>query len=90
MTGERAMNSFAKIKEREIIPILAWCYWKVRNLTVFDNFNGSTTEAVFLVIRFAQDVIKYQASEIRGGANYLLDQVALRRIDKTPLGKEKF
>ena len=37
MTGERAMNSFAKIKEREIIPILAWCCWKVRNLIVFDR-----------------------------------------------------
>ena len=73
MTGLRAMEYFSKGKEKEIIPILAWCCWKIRNLVVFEGYQGSARESTLLVRRFASDVIKCQAVEIREAAGRSLE-----------------
>ena len=85
MTGERAMDSFGRIKEKEIIPILAWCCWKVRNLVVFEGYDGSDREAKLLVIRFASDVIKCQAAGIRDAAGHILELLGQGRVSESPI-----
>ena len=85
MTGERAMDSFGRTKEKGIIPILAWCCWKVRNLVVFESYDGSDREAKLLVLRFASDVIKSQATGIRDAAGHILDLLGQGRVREIPI-----
>jgi hypothetical protein len=65
MNGERAMKFASKSKDMEIIPILAWCCWKIRNLVVFDGLAGSDDDIKLLIRRFARNVIQYQIEAIR-------------------------
>ena len=53
----KAMVAYSKVKEKEIIPILAWCCWKVRNLMVFEGVAGSAQEARTKVMRLASAAI---------------------------------
>ena len=87
MTGHKAMVSFNKIKEKEIIPILAWCCWRVRNLTVFEGFDGTDEEAKALVVRYAMEVIQSQESRIKEEAGRLMKLVYQGRVLESPLGK---
>ena len=87
MTGHRAMVSYSKIKGLEIIPILAWCCWKARNLMVFEGLTGSARDARALVMRFAEAVVQTQAMEIKGVAGDFLKLIEQGRVLESSLGQ---
>jgi len=60
MTGELALRQFNEAKGREIIPITTWCFWKMRNLIVFDGYEGSDKEAIHVVSKMVAKVLRYQ------------------------------
>lgn len=86
MTGHRAMVSYSKVKGFEIIPILAWCCWKARNLMVFEGLFGSARDARAIVMRFAAAVVQNQVVEIKGAAGDFLKLVEQGRVLESSLG----
>ena len=87
MTGQRAMVSYSKIKGKEIIPILAWCCWKVRNLMVFEGVAGTVRDARIMVMRLASAVIQCQATEIKEAAGDILKLLEQGRVLESSIGK---
>ena len=87
MTGQRAIISYSKIKEKEIIPILAWCCWKARNLMVFEGVVGSVRDARAMVMRLASAVIQCQATEIKEAAGGILKLLEQGRVLESSIGK---
>ena len=81
------MVIYSKIKEKDIIPILAWCCWKVCNLMVFEGVIGSVREARIMVMRFASAIIQCQASKIKEEAGDILKLLDQGRILESPIGK---
>jgi hypothetical protein len=75
MTGQKVMVAYSKVKGKEIIPILAWCCWRIRNLMVFEGVSGTVQEAKATVMRLAEATIYYQATTIKEKVGGILQQV---------------
>jgi len=72
MTANKAIDIFNQSKGQAIIPILAWSFWKIRNLIVFDGFVGNDKEAMLVVCRFAKDIIQHQSAAMRDYGKIIL------------------
>ena len=76
MSRAIALHQFNEAKGREIIPITPWCFWKLRNLMVFDGYKGSNEEAMLVVSRMVMDVLRHQVEEIHTHSYVLLETKA--------------
>jgi len=65
MIGTIALNIFLETKGREIIPSIAWCFWRIRNLIVFKGYKGGDEDALFVACRTTREEVRYQVEEFR-------------------------